>query len=220
MSGKRLPTGKQWEAGALAAVPVDYASVDYVPKVVTNPDDASAPLLEYTPLAVVGDDIPTTIVDAKGDIIAATAADTVARLAVGTDGQQLIAAAAEATGLKYVRRTFSLAFVFPTGIAAGAVLEVPSPYAGDFAAWWARLDVSGSASFTVKVGSGVTGAASTVGGTAPAVSSALGASNTGGLNWTTIPSVARGDIVQVTLATLTTATRATLTIDITRTGTV
>ena len=32
-------------------------------------------------------EIPATIADAKGDLIAGTAADTVSRLAVGTNGQ-------------------------------------------------------------------------------------------------------------------------------------
>lgn len=45
--------------------------------------------------------VQPTIVDAKGDLIAGTAADTVARLAVGTDGQVLTAASGEATGLKW-----------------------------------------------------------------------------------------------------------------------
>lgn len=45
--------------------------------------------------------INPTIVDAKGDIIAATAADTVARLAVGADNTVLTADSATATGLKW-----------------------------------------------------------------------------------------------------------------------
>jgi hypothetical protein len=43
----------------------------------------------------------TKAVDAKGDLIVGTAADTAARLAVGTDGHFLTAASGEATGLIY-----------------------------------------------------------------------------------------------------------------------
>jgi hypothetical protein len=46
--------------------------------------------------------IAASIVDAKGDLIAATAADTVARLAVGTNGQYLAANSATATGLEWI----------------------------------------------------------------------------------------------------------------------
>jgi hypothetical protein len=45
--------------------------------------------------------IQNAIVDAKGDLIGATAADTPARLAVGTNGQVLTADSTEATGLKW-----------------------------------------------------------------------------------------------------------------------
>jgi hypothetical protein len=56
--------------------------------------------------------VAKTIVDAKGDIIAATAADTVARLPVGTNGQALKANSATATGLEWgsvaATKTYSL----------------------------------------------------------------------------------------------------------------
>ena len=45
--------------------------------------------------------IQNTIVDAKGDLIAATAADTPARLAVGNNGETLVADSSTLTGLRY-----------------------------------------------------------------------------------------------------------------------
>lgn len=45
--------------------------------------------------------IPYSIIDAKGDLIAGTAADTAARLGVGTDGQQVYANPVTATGLEW-----------------------------------------------------------------------------------------------------------------------
>lgn len=47
--------------------------------------------------------IQNTIVDAKGDLIGASAADTPARLAVGANGTILVADSAESTGLKWAR---------------------------------------------------------------------------------------------------------------------
>ena len=44
---------------------------------------------------------PKTLVDAKGDLLAATAADTLARLAVGSNGQVLTADSTKATGIKW-----------------------------------------------------------------------------------------------------------------------
>lgn len=46
--------------------------------------------------------IQNAIVDAKGDLITATAADTPARLAVGTNGQVLSADSTTSTGLKWI----------------------------------------------------------------------------------------------------------------------
>ena len=45
------------------------------------------------------------IVDAKGDLIVATASDAVARLAVGTNTYVLVADSSEATGLKWAAAT-------------------------------------------------------------------------------------------------------------------
>lgn len=55
--------------------------------------------------AAPGGGIPATIVDAKGDLIAATAADTVARMAVGSNGTVLTADSAQATGVAWAAPT-------------------------------------------------------------------------------------------------------------------
>jgi hypothetical protein len=62
--------------------------------------------------------IQPTIVDAKGDIIAATAADTPARLAVGANNTVLTADSSTATGLKWAAAGGSLTL---TSIASGSL---------------------------------------------------------------------------------------------------
>jgi hypothetical protein len=65
--------------------------------------------------------IAKTIVDAKGDIIAATAADTVARLAVGANNSVLTADSAEATGLKWASPAAdNWALISSTNLPTGA----------------------------------------------------------------------------------------------------
>ena len=74
-----------------------------------NFDDVEA-FVNSTPGVVQND-----IVDAKGDIIAATAADAVSRLAVGTDSYVLTADSGEATGLAWAAPTTGDI----TGVTAG-----------------------------------------------------------------------------------------------------
>jgi len=64
--------------------------------------------------------IQNAIVDAKGDLITATAADTPARLAVGTNGQVLTVDSTTATGLKWATASSASTFVgcsvYPSGL--------------------------------------------------------------------------------------------------------
>jgi hypothetical protein len=59
--------------------------------------------------------IAKSLVDAKGDLIAATAADTVSRLGVGTNGQVLTADSTASTGMKWAT---------PSAGGGGKVLQV------------------------------------------------------------------------------------------------
>lgn len=52
-------------------------------------------------IAAASDAIPETLVDAKGDLIAGSAADTAVRLAVGTNGHVLTADSGETAGVKW-----------------------------------------------------------------------------------------------------------------------
>ena len=68
--------------------------------------------------------IAKTIVDAKGDIIAATAADTVSRLAVGTNGQVLTADSTAATGIKWAAAASGGAMIKIASASFSAVSSV------------------------------------------------------------------------------------------------
>ncbi len=68
--------------------------------------------------------IAPTIVDAKGDIIAATAADTVSRLAVGTNDQVLTADSTAATGLKWATASSGGMTLLSTTTLAGLTTTV------------------------------------------------------------------------------------------------
>jgi len=79
----------------------------------TTPDNTALVKDGASAIRTLGSSVDTTVfananaainkslVDAKGDLIAATAADTVSRLAIGTNGQVLTADSAEATGMKW-----------------------------------------------------------------------------------------------------------------------
>ena len=70
--------------------------------------------------------IVKTIVDAKGDIIAATAADTVSRLAVGANDTVLTADSAQATGLKWATPAAGGMTLLSTTTLSGASVTISS----------------------------------------------------------------------------------------------
>ena len=76
--------------------------------------------------------IAKTIVDAKGDIIAATAADTVSRLAVGANGTVLTAASGQATGLEWATPAggYSTTLISTTTLsgASTTISSIPTTY--------------------------------------------------------------------------------------------
>lgn len=70
--------------------------------------------------------IAKTIVDAKGDIIAATAADTVSRLAVGSNNTVLTADSSTATGLKWATPSSGSMTQLATGTLSGQTVSITS----------------------------------------------------------------------------------------------
>jgi len=70
--------------------------------------------------------IPDAIVDAKGDIIAATAADTVSRLAVGANDTVLTADSAQATGLKWATPAAGGMTVLSSGSLSSTTFTISS----------------------------------------------------------------------------------------------
>ena len=67
-----------------------------------------------------------TAIDAKGDLIAGTAADTFSRLAIGTNNQVLTADSTEATGMKWATPAAGGMTSIASGTLSGASLDLTS----------------------------------------------------------------------------------------------
>lgn len=97
-----LQTGTGLDSGAITAAKIETAAVTeskIASSAVTTTKIADGAVTAAKLAATAA--IQPTIVDAKGDLIVATAADTVARLAVGTNGQVLTADSTQASGVKW-----------------------------------------------------------------------------------------------------------------------
>ena len=106
--------------------------------------------------------IQNTIVDAKGDLIGATAADTPARLAVGTNGQVLTADSTAATGLAWATPlTGGLVFVksvtIGTTVSSVAVTNAFSATYDNYLVMIDHNSGSNSGSVTLRLGATATG---------------------------------------------------------------
>ena len=80
---------------------------------------------------VIASVVNNTLIDAKGDIITATAADTPARLAVGANGTVLTAASGQATGLEWATPSSGGMTLISTTTLSGAsttVSSIPATY--------------------------------------------------------------------------------------------
>lgn len=82
--------------------------------------------------------IQNAIVDAKGDLIAASAADTPARLAVGTNGQVLVADSTAATGLAWSTVASGAMTLLNSGSTsmAGSTTKTVSSISGSYNELW------------------------------------------------------------------------------------
>jgi hypothetical protein len=96
--------------------------------------------------------IQPTIVDAKGDLIAATAADTVNRLAVGTNGQSLVAASGQTTGLKWEGNWTSFTPVWTNLTVGNGSVEAKYLKIGQLVHFKVRLAWGSTTSISGRVG--------------------------------------------------------------------
>lgn len=71
------------------------------PTPATNDNDTSIATTAYVRARIASEAVTKGLVDAKGDLLAGTANDTVARVAVGSNGQVLTADSASAAGVKW-----------------------------------------------------------------------------------------------------------------------
>lgn len=123
--------------GAVTATELGY--VDGVTSAIQTQIDTKAPSSTAVTLTgtqtltnktltnpVIASVVNNTLIDAKGDIITATAADTPARLAVGANGTVLTAASGQATGLEWATPSSGGMTLISTTTLSGATTTLSS----------------------------------------------------------------------------------------------
>lgn len=101
--------------------------------------------------------VPKSIVDAKGDLIAGTAADTPARLAVGSNNQVLTADSSTATGLKWASPSSGLTLISTTSLSAVSE-QVIAPFSSTYQNYVIYVDLTMNGALLFQLRSGATNA--------------------------------------------------------------
>jgi hypothetical protein len=100
-----------------------------------------------------------TAIDAKGDLIAGTGADAFSRLAVGTNGQALVADSTTATGLKWGSVSSGFNLVSTTSFTSVASQSIPSVFSSTYTNYKILITISActaTATLTLRLRSGST----------------------------------------------------------------
>lgn len=140
--------------------------------------------------------VAKSIVDAKGDLIAATAADTVSRLAVGTNGQVLTADSAEATGMKWATTSNGGALIKITAqsFSGSSAVNVNDVFSSTYKNYKVMLNLTSSAAgINCNYRMRVSGADNTTSNYSTQVLNATGSSVSGSRN----TGVSTGEIVDI-----------------------